>query len=209
MTSASMVLVPREDPIGKIVFAVVVLAFGLVCFVALITVLAAVLRGPTARCRARLEEAPVRVLLTGLVGYGALSGLAAYLFSGAFITRLLETEIVMSWLVGGSVAVAVLVVVTLLGAPGTVAALGDRLAILHGRPIAGLPRSMLATTLAVLAGWFPVVGWFVVTPALLLLSFGTAASGLVPRRRGRRSESAAGSVFEVEDNRQEQQGTAA
>lgn len=183
MTSASPVLVPREDPIGKIVFAVVALAFGLICFVALLTLLTAVLREPSARCRAAVEEAPLRALLTGLAGYALLGSLAWYLLSGAFIKRLLETEIVVSWLVGGLAVVVLLLIVSLLGAAGTVTALGDRLAELHGRPLSGLRRTMLATVIAVLAAWFPVVGWFVVAPGLLLVSFGAAVLGLARWRR--------------------------
>lgn len=183
MTAASPVLVPREDPIGKIVFAVVALAFGLICFVALLTLLAAALREPTSRCRAALEEAPLRALLTGLAGYALLGSLAWYLVSGAFIKRLLETEIVVSWLVAGSAVVALILVVSLLGAAGTVTALGDRLAELHGRPLSGLRRVTLATVIAVLAAWFPVVGWFVVAPGLLLMSFGAAVWGLPKWRR--------------------------
>ncbi len=178
MTSASPVLVPREDPVGKIVFVVVALAFGLICFVALLTLLSAVLRGPTRSCRESLEQFPLQVLVTGIVGYAALGALTWHFLSGAFIKRLLETEIVPSWLAAGTAIAVVLVVVTFAGATGTIALIGDRLAQLHGGSLSGLRRTALATLIAVLAGWFPVIGWFVVTPALLLLSFGAAAVSL-------------------------------
>ena len=185
LSSASPVLIPREDPIGKVVFAVIALGFGLVCFVALITLFAAVLRGPTERCRASLRDAPLQAFVAGLLGYAVLSGMAWYLLSGAFIKRILETEIVPSWLASGISVVAVLVVVTFIGAAGTVSLLGERLAALQGEPMPGLRRTALATLVAVLAGWFPVIGWFVVTPALLLFSFGAACVGLWRRIRGR------------------------
>ena len=184
MTSASPVLVPREDPVGKIVFVVVALTFGLICFVALLTLLTAVLRGPTRGCRASLEELPLRVLIVGLVGYGVLGALAWHLLSGAFIKRLLTTEIVPSWFAGGVTVVVALVVITLVGASGTVAFIGDRLAELHGGTMSGIRRTALATLLAVLAGWFPLFGWFVVTPALLLFSFGAAIVALFRAVRG-------------------------
>jgi hypothetical protein len=174
MTSASPVLVPREDPVGKIVFAVVALAFGLVCFVSLMILLAAVLRGPTERCRTSLREAPLQAFMIGVLGYAALSALAWYFLSGAFIRRILETEIVPSWLAAGIVVVTVLAMVSLIGAAGTVTLLGERLAELRGKPMSGLRRTALATVLAVLASWFPVVGWLVVAPMLLILSFGAA-----------------------------------
>jgi hypothetical protein len=187
MTGASPVLVPREDPVGKILFAVVALTFGLAFFVALMTLLAAVMRGQTGRCRAVLQETPYRALLAGLIGYGILGGLAWYLFSGAFIKRLLETEIVYSWLTAGILVSAVLAVVTFVGAPGTFAAVGDRLEKLHGRPMSGLVKVVLGTLVAVLAGWFPVVGWCIVIPTLVFFSFGGVVLGLASRR-GKPSE---------------------
>ena len=188
MTGASPVLVPREDPVGKILFAVVALTFGLAFFVALMTLMAAVMRGQTSRCRAVLQETPYRALITGLIGYGILGSLAWYLFSGAFIKRLLETEIVYSWLIAGILVSAVLALVTFAGAPGTFAAVGDRLEKLHGRPMSGLVKVVLGTLVAVLAGWFPVVGWCIVIPALVFFSFGGVVLGLVPRRGGAAEE---------------------
>ena len=112
MTSASPVLVPREDPIGKMIFVVVALAFGLVCFVALLVLIAAVFQGLTGRSRTAIREAPLKAFAAGVVGYGILGGLAWYLISGALIERLLETEIVPSWLTAGIIVVAVLTVLT-------------------------------------------------------------------------------------------------
>jgi hypothetical protein len=199
MTSASPVLVPREDPVGKIIFAVVALAFGLICFVALMTLLCAVLRGPSRSCRECLQQLPLQVLVTGVVGYGALGALAWHLLSGAFIKRLLETEIVPSWLAGGSVVVALLVLLTFIGATGTVALIGERLGQLHGGSLSGLRQTALATLMAVLAGWFPVIGWFVVTPALLLLSFGASVVAGWRTARGRRRKRAGANAEAVED----------
>ena len=51
MTGASPVLVPREDPVGKILFAVAALTFGLAFFTALMMLIAAVFKGQTGRCR--------------------------------------------------------------------------------------------------------------------------------------------------------------
>ena len=188
MSSASPVLMPREDPVGKILFAVIALAFGLVCFVALMTLLVAVLQGLTRRSTATLREAPFRALAVGVVAYGVLGSLAWYLFSGAFIKRLLETEIVPGMLWSGILVVTVLGVVTLLGATGTVSLLGERLAGLSGRPMSRLRGSVWGTLVAVLASWFPGVGWFVVAPALVLFSCGAALLGLGRRTGGPESD---------------------
>lgn len=180
MTGASPVLVPREDPVGKILFAVVALTFGVVFFVALMTLLAAVLRGQTVRCRAILSETPYRALLFGVIGYGTLGGLAWYFFSLAFIRRLLETEIVPGMLGAGIAVSVILGVLTIAGAPGTFAAVGDRLEALHGRPMSGLVKTALGTFVAVLAGFFPVLGWCVVMPLLVLVSLGATLASMVP-----------------------------
>lgn len=182
MTGASPVLVPREDPVGKIVFAVVAITFGLVFFVALMTLCAAVLSGQTGRCRRILAEAPFRALAAGALGYAVLGALAWTFFSFAFIRRLLETEIVPGMLGGGIAVVVVLLAITLAGAPGTFVSVGDRLERLHGRPMSGLTKAALGTLVAVLSAWFPVLGWFLVLPLLLIASFGSAVTAMLPVR---------------------------
>ena len=200
MTGASPVLVPREDPVGKILFAVVAISFGLVFFVALMTLSAAVLRGQTGRCREILAETPYRALLVGVVGYGVLGVLAWYFFSFAFIRRLLETEIVPSMLGGGIAVAVVLLGLTLAGAPGTFVAVGDRLERLHGRPMSGLAKAALGTLVAVLAAWFPVLGWCLVVPLLLLGSFGSAVTSMLPARWSGRRQRAEAVLVAAEDD---------
>lgn len=185
MTGASPVLVPREDPMGKILFAVVVMVFGFVFFVALMTFLAAVFRGQTERCRIILRETPYRALLVGVVGFAALGGLGYFFCQRAFIHRLLETEIVMGPLVASIIVTVILVALTIVGASGTFTAVGDRLEALHGREFGGLTRTMLGTAVAVMSGWFPVIGWFFVIPALQLFAFGSGVLAVVGKfRRG-------------------------
>jgi len=185
MTGASPVLVPREDPVGKILFAVVVMTFGLVFFVALMTLLAAVFKGQTERCRTILRETPYRALLVGVGGFAVFGGLGYFFCQRAFIHRLLVTEIVVGPMVASIIVTVVLVGLTIVGAPGTFSAVGDRLEALHGREISGLARTSLGTTVAVTAGWFPVLGWFLVIPTLALLAFGSGVQALVGKlRRG-------------------------
>jgi len=183
MTGASPVLVPREDPVGKILFAIVVMVFGLVFFVALMTLLAAVFRGQTDRCRVILKETPYRALLVGVAGYGLLGGLGYFFCQRAFIHRLLETEIVMGPLVASIVVTVILVALTIVGAPGTFTAVGDRLEALHGRELSGLARTGLGTMISVMSAWFPVIGWCFVLPALKLFAFGSGFLALVGKFR--------------------------
>jgi len=182
MTGASPVLVPREDPVGKIVFAIVAMVFGITFFVALMMLLAAVFRGQTDRCKTILQETPYRALLAGVVGYGVLGGLAWYFYSNAFIKRLLENEIIPAML-GTAIAFAAIIdLLTLAGSFGTFAAVGDRLEKLNGRPMSGLAKMGLGTLVSALAGLFPIIGWTFVTPILCLFAFGSAVLALLPRR---------------------------
>ena len=102
-SGASPVLMPREDPAGKIVFAIVLFVIVLVWFVALITFLAAVLRSLTERGKEAIAWSPGRTALAGIAAYVVFGGLAAWLYSMAFIRRLLETEIVWGFLVAAIV----------------------------------------------------------------------------------------------------------
>ena len=176
-------LMPREDPVGKIVFAAFVLIVGLVSFVALMTLLAAVFRDMTERCKDAIQQTPIRVLLIGLAGYALFGGLAGWLYSMAVVERLLETEIVPGLLVAAVLAAVVPLILSILAAPGTFSNIGDRLAAVHGGEMSGLRRTALGTLVSVLAVWFPIIGWFVIAPVLFVMSFG-AFVGSYWRRSG-------------------------
>ena len=74
-------------------------------------------------------------------------------------------------------AAIVPLVLSILAAPGTFSNIGDRLATVHGGEMSGLRRTALGTLVSVLAVWFPVIGWFVIAPVLLAMSFGAFVSG--------------------------------
>lgn len=178
-SGASPVLMPREDPAGKIIFAIVLLVFVLLCFIALMTLLAAVFRDANERSKSALVWSPWRTCLIGLAGYALLGGLATWLYTEAFIVRLLETEIVPGLLVPAVVLSAVPLLLSLLGAPGMFSYIGDRLAELHGGEMNGLKRTAMGTLVSIFAALFPVVGWFVVAPVLLVGSFGAGVGGIL------------------------------
>ena len=180
-SGASPMFMPREDPVGKIVFAVTVLVFGLICFVALMTFLSAVLHRLTERSKGVVDQSPLRAILVGAVVYAVCGAVVAWLYPQAVIERLLETEIVPG-LLGTLVVIAVIPLAgSLFGAPGTFSYVGDRLAMINGGDMPGLKRSALGTLVTVLAAWFPVIGWFLITPMLLTLSCGAFLLGQLRR----------------------------
>ena len=113
--------------------------------------------------------------------YAVCGAVVAWLYPQAIIERLLETEIVPGLL--GTIVVLVVIPVagSLFGAPGTFSYVGDRLAIINGGDMPGLKRPALGTLVTVLAAWFPVIGWFVITPILLTLSCGAFLLGQLRR----------------------------
>ena len=184
-SGASPVLMPREDPGSKIEFFVLLLIVILICFIALMTFMAAVLRGPTERSRTMIAAAPFKMLFAGIAAYVVFAGIAAWLYSLAFIKRLLETEIVPGFLAAAIAVTGLPLLFSLYGAPGTFGYVGDRLADLHGGEVSGLRRIALGTLLSVLAALFPLVGWFVVLPALLAISAAAGAATIFRRDRPR------------------------
>ena len=175
-SGASPVLMPREDPAGKIIFMIVLLIFVLICFVALMAFMAAVLRGINDRSKDAIRSAPWRTGLIGVAVYAVFGGLALWLYSLAFIERLLETEIVWGYLLAAIAVTIVPLLTSLLGAPGMFGHVGDRIAALHGGEMSGLRRTVLGTVISVFAAFFPLIGWFVVLPVLLVVACGAGAS---------------------------------
>ena len=177
-SGASPVLMPREDPAGKIVFFIVLLIFLLACFVALMTFLAAVFSETHDRSKDAVTGAPLRTVIMGLAGYAILGGIAAWLYSEAFIVRLLDTEVVRGFLVAAIAVTLVPLLFSLLGAPGVFSYVGDRLGHLRGGEMNGLRCTAIGTLVSVFAALFPFIGWFFVAPFLLTASFGAGVTSL-------------------------------
>lgn len=94
----------------------------------------------------------------------------------------------------GDVAWGVLALFAAVGSAGIARLLGERVQAVgtHMTPFAALTRG---TALYVLAGFLPVVGWFLIVPLALLFSLGGAVAALRPARR------ATPTIAEPEPNR--------
>ena len=171
ISGASPMLMPRGGP-NQIIFDILLLLFLLACFVALMTFVTAVLRSTTEDSKEAIQQTPVLAVLTGLIGYVAMGVLVVWLYSEAFIKRLLETEVVAGFLAATIVATLLPLLLSLLGAPGTFSYIGDRIAALHGGDMSGLRRIVLGTLISALAALFPIIGWFLILPLLMAASFG-------------------------------------
>lgn len=128
-----------------------------------------------ARSRNCVQTRPKRTFLTGLILGGSCILVAAAFSQGGGPLGFF-----------GAVFAAATLGVTLCGSAGVAQAIG-----------AGLPSPADAERpwQAVIRGWtvlflaslLPILGWFLILPAALLMGFGAAALGLFPRRSGRES----------------------
>jgi len=178
VSGASPVLMPTEDPAGKLVFMIVLAGVILVSFVALITFMAAVLRGTTERSRGAIQDGPVATTIYGAVVWLVFGIIAVWLYSQAFVERLLETEVVTGFLVGAIVVTLVPLSLSLLGAPGVFSHIGDRIAALRSRETSHLRRTVSGTLVSVFAAFFPIVGWFLILPLLIAAALGAGTRSL-------------------------------
>ncbi len=126
----------------------------------------------TAAAAAKLTAAPGACFGRGLAVVAA-AGLLALLcwHAPAGPVKLL------AGLIAGGIGLA-----AALGSAGAVRLLAERINTPAPPTFGGVTR---AAILYVLAGFLPVLGWFVLVPAALLLSVGSAASVMLPRRAAR------------------------
>jgi len=171
-TMASPMIIGKDEPfITKLAFVVVALAIGVVCFVALMALVSVVMPKTAQRCKTVVGRWPLQAFATGLLAWAVGGGLAWFFVSHGYVPRLLRIQIVLGMLIPGVVISGVLMLLTVVGATGTVRFVGERLT---GDSLPASPgRQIVIGTLAcVLGSWFPVIGWAIATPALLCVSLG-------------------------------------
>lgn len=183
-TIASPMLVPTNEAfIVKFAVGVVVLAIGVVCVLGLMAVACAVMPQTAARCRAAVTRFPIQSLLAGLGIYAVFGSPAWLLLSHGYVPRLLRVEIVPGMLGAGLALVCALLALTVAGATGTVRALGGRLAARGDGQVSLLREVVVGTLAAVLGSLFPIIGWGIVMPGLMLASAGAPLVGWLRRRQ--------------------------
>lgn len=164
LNGALSYVMPGEDPAGKLIFIVILAVAFTVCFVALVTLLAALFKELTARGRDAVETRPWMTLVYGLVGWLVFGGLATVLASKISL-----------------VAIVLPMLVCLVGAPGLYTHIGGRIGAMRNKETSNLQRVVLGATFAMLAVLFPGFGWFIVLPLLLMAEFGTGVQALLRR----------------------------
>jgi hypothetical protein len=183
-TMASPMILSKDEPfLVKLLFVVVALVIGLVCFTALMALASAVMPRTAERCKAVVSHWPIQAFVTGLITWAVGGGLAWYFLSHGYIPRLLKVEVVWGMLGTGLGLVSLLFLLTVTGATGTVRFIGERLTWAPGVAVTPLRQVVVGTLAAVMGSWFPVIGWAVALPGLLCVSSGAAILGWVRAKR--------------------------
>jgi hypothetical protein len=118
-------------------------------------------------------------VLEGTPGKAFLIGLLNYVFLGAIALVLMNLGTVA---IAGLLLACVLLAGTFLGLPAVAALVGARLHRMRERESTQWSEIVAGGVALDLAMLVPVVGWFVLLPALCLWSFGATALALVDRR---------------------------
>lgn len=182
-TMASPMIISKDEPfLTKLIFVVVALVIGFLCFAALMALLHAVFPRTARRCEAAIERWPLQALASGLLVYAIGGTLAWFFLSRGYVPRLLKVEIVPGMLAAGLVVVTALLGLTVAGGSGVVRLVGGRLLDGTTQPVTPLRQVLVGTSATVLASWFPLVGWAVVLPLVLLVSGGALPTAWLRRR---------------------------
>lgn len=162
---------PLERFINGLALLILIFIVGL-CLVAFITITAALLPQATERSQAALVRAPWRAFFIGLANYLFLGGISLLLFS----TKIGPLGLI------GLILTAFLTVATIIGLASLVKLIGERLASLRHRDDSALTRLVWSTVSLELACLLPFIGWFLLTPTVLMVSFGAAVLAWQNRR---------------------------
>jgi hypothetical protein len=183
-TIASPMIMSANEPfITKLAFVVVALVLGVACFVALMSVASVVMPKTAARSKAVVSRWPFQAFAVGLLTLGIGGTLASFFLTRGYVPRLLRVEIVPGMLAAGLALLTALLALTVAGATGVVRLLGERLTAHPTIPATPLRQIVVGSLAGVLGSWFPVVGWVLVLPGLLMTSAGAAIVAWVRYRQ--------------------------
>jgi hypothetical protein len=173
-SAVALPLLQAEPPARNLeegLAALVLVALIGVCLMAFMVVLAALLPRLSERTKTALVRSPWRAFFIGLANYIFLGGISLVLLNIEPIALL------------GVLILTALAVITVLGLPGLADLLGERIAGLRGRNFSPWQRLLWGALGLELAGLLPFIGWFVLTPALLLMAFGAAVLSWFNRKQ--------------------------
>ena len=144
-----------------VLFLFLILAF---CLVALLLTIIALLPQATNKSKLALQHSPWQAFFIGLANYVFLGGISLFTFNVGIDAIALI----------GLAIISCLTIVTSVGLGGLVTLMGERLSTLHNQPLSSLKQLIWAIITLTLAGAFPFIGWFLLTPIMFMVAFGSA-----------------------------------
>ncbi len=165
--ASALLLQQREPPLEQLLNGLallLILVITTLCLVGFMVVLVALLPRVSERSQAALHRSPWQAFFIGL---------ANYLFLGGIGLLLLSTQIPPLAVVG-LLIIACLTIVTVIGLTGIVTLIGERMAHLRSQETSALKQLVWGTIALEFALLLPFAGWFLLTPILLMISFGAA-----------------------------------
>ncbi|GIK56261.1 MAG: hypothetical protein HND44_16815 [Chloroflexi bacterium] len=152
---------------GELARLIFILAISAICVVALLSLLPFLLPRRVARARHAIQSAPGRAFLIGLANALFFLVIAAILLQGGEGGGLLAMFIVLT-----------LLALAAIGLAGLVTLLRDRI-YPHAADTPGMSLTVRTAVLLTLASLLPFLGWFLISPLLLLLTLGAALTTFV------------------------------
>jgi len=163
LARATPLFVPDQRADNPFVLLLVIIIVA-VCLLATLILLVALLPQVSRQSQAALRRSPWRAFFIGLVNYLFLGGIIAVVSqAGIGWLNLLALLLLLG-----------LTAVTALGLSGLVTLAGERVAALHSQAMSPLKQTIWGALLLELACLLPFAGWFLLTPLLLMISFGAA-----------------------------------
>ncbi len=162
---------------GELARLIFILAVSAICVVALLSLLPFLLPRRVARARHTIQTAPGRAFLIGLANALFFLVIAAILLQGGEGGGLLAMLIVLA-----------LLALAAIGLAGLVILLRDRI-YPHAANTPGMNLTVRTAVLLTLVIFLPFLGWFLITPLLLLITLGAALTALVWREGNRAKQS--------------------
>lgn len=147
---------------------IIIILFSWGTLAALLVLLPALLPGRVARAQQIAQNSPGRAFVIGLVNFLFFGVLIAIFVQGAELGGLIAATILLA-----------LLAVTAVGLAGINQIVQGRL---YPTVDEGMKRGLKTAGLLIAAGLLPLLGWFVLTPILLLISLGAAIIALVRRK---------------------------
>ena len=155
---------------GEIIGLILLTISSIVTLVAMLVLLPALIPNKVSQAQIVLQQSPGRSFVIGLVNFIFFFVIAAVLFQGGDFASLLALIILLA-----------LFGLAAIGLAGVVLIVQAR--IYEDGSIKEIRQTMKSATLLTLAGLFPLIGWFVLTPIVLLCCLGAVIMVLVRRQK--------------------------